>query len=54
MFLEDNIKIFAEGSSIKENLIIDEGGNQFLCLETGKMKYCTLISTQDNMNRIKK
>jgi|GEM_PF-2490926 len=41
------MKIFSDKALIKEDVIIDEEGNKFICMEAGRIRYCTLFDTQN-------
>lgn len=41
--MKNAIRVFSKSSSIKEDVLVDEDGKQFICMEVGKMKYCTTL-----------
>lgn len=41
------MKIFSDKTLIKEDVIIDDEGNKFICMEVGRIRYCTLFDTQN-------
>ncbi|MCH9753706.1 MAG: hypothetical protein K0T99_02255 [Alphaproteobacteria bacterium] len=45
--VKNTIRVFSEKSSIKEDVIVDEEGKHFICMEVGKMKYCTTLDKPD-------
>lgn len=43
--MKKDIRVFSKDSSIKEDVLIDEEGNSFICMEVGTMRYCTTLNS---------